>query len=67
MALGKRLIAFTELETILVEVEATVNSRPLIYIDNDPTDLFILTPTKFQIGDGDLGISSNVLRIRKAL
>ncbi|GBM98654.1 hypothetical protein AVEN_273134-1 [Araneus ventricosus] len=34
--LGKALLMFEELSTILSEVENIVNNRPLIYVENDP-------------------------------
>ena len=35
--LGKALLAQTELHTILKETEATVNNRPLTYVESDTT------------------------------
>lgn len=44
--LGKSRTTYDELNTLLTEVEAIVNSRPLTYIDNDPENI-ILTPGHF--------------------
>ncbi|KAF2902404.1 hypothetical protein ILUMI_03781 [Ignelater luminosus] len=45
-ALGKSRV-IDELQTILTEIEATVNARPLTYIDNDKDNLSILSPSSF--------------------
>ena len=60
ITLGRKVLDFYKLQTILTEVEATVNSRPLTYVDEDPTNLFILTPAKFLMADVDLGFSPNL-------
>ena len=48
--LGKSLISFEELQTILIEIEAIINSRPLTYVYNDPAEPFPLTPANFLTG-----------------
>lgn len=40
-----------ELETVIVEVEAILNSRPLTPMTNDPDSLEALTPGHFIIGE----------------
>lgn len=52
----KRVIAdspltYEELYTVLVQIEAILNSRPLSPLSNDPNDLIPLTPAHFLIGD----------------
>ncbi len=46
--IGKTRLCFDELRTVVSEVEAVVNSRPLIYIPSEPE--FILTPAHFLTG-----------------
>lgn len=54
--LGKRKLMLTQIEDMLFEVEAIVNSRPLTYISSDESDLQPLTPAHFlcDISDNSL-------------
>ncbi|GBN01752.1 hypothetical protein AVEN_106874-1 [Araneus ventricosus] len=45
--LGRALVSFEELQTILAEIESIINSRPLTYVYNEP---FPLTPANFLTG-----------------
>ena len=46
--LGKARLTYEEFETLLLEIEMTVNSRPLTYLYNDPIEA--LTPSHLSIG-----------------
>lgn len=47
---GQSRLTYEELTTLLAQVEACVNSRPLTPLTNDPDDLEALTPGHFLIG-----------------
>lgn len=48
--LGKASLNFEELTTILAEVEAVLNSRPLSYVNSDASEPQPLTPSHFLVG-----------------
>lgn len=47
---GNALLTFEDFYTLLVEIEAVVNSRPMHPLSNDPDDMTPLTPSHFLIG-----------------
>ena len=48
--LGRSFVTLLILETIVVEVEATLNDRPLTYVSADVTDIEPLTPAHLLYG-----------------
>ena len=43
--LGRALVTVEELTTVLLEIEATVNDRPLTYVNSDMEEAEIITPS----------------------
>lgn len=48
--LGKALLTFTELDTLLVKIEGVINSRPLTAVSDDHRDPSPITPAHLAIG-----------------
>lgn len=48
---GRSSLTLSELETIFIEIEAIINSRPITYIYDDPAEPSPLTPAHFLIGN----------------
>ncbi|MEW8544134.1 MAG: hypothetical protein AB2693_11425, partial [Candidatus Thiodiazotropha sp.] len=55
-AIGKLCMTYEQLFTILKEVEAVVNSRPLVYVEDDINSHITLTPSHFLTPNPKIGI-----------
>lgn len=49
--IGSSLLTFEELSTVLIQIEAVLNSRPLCPISNHPEEFNFLSPAHFLIGE----------------
>ncbi|XP_058817717.1 uncharacterized protein LOC131681029 [Topomyia yanbarensis] len=54
--LGPSRLSFEDVGTVLSQIEALMNSRPLLPMSDDPDDLAALTPAHFLIGTSMLSL-----------
>lgn len=48
--IGDQHLTYEQLLTVVTQIESVLNSRPILPLSNDPTDLLALTPGHFLIG-----------------
>ena len=48
--LGKALLTYTEMSTLLTDIECTLNQRPLTYMGSDPKNPTPITPAHLALG-----------------
>ncbi|XP_055600725.1 uncharacterized protein LOC129749702 [Uranotaenia lowii] len=48
--IGSRQMSYEDYTTLLVQISAALNSRPIIALSDDPSDIDALTPSHFLIG-----------------
>lgn len=49
--IGTDIYTYDQMNTLLVQVEACLNSRPLMPLSNDPQESLVLTPAHFLVGE----------------
>ncbi|XP_043604779.1 uncharacterized protein LOC122577510 [Bombus pyrosoma] len=59
---GNELLTFEQFNTLIIEIEAVLNSRPLTPISTDPNDLLVLTPGHFLIGESLMSLRERDFR-----
>ncbi|XP_033179299.1 uncharacterized protein LOC105681468 [Bombus impatiens] len=59
---GNESFTFEQFNTLVIEIEAVLNSRPLTPISTDPKDLLVLTPGHFLIGESLMSVRERDFR-----
>ena len=54
--IGKKLLTLIQIQTLIKEIEAVVNSRPLTYVGDDLNSTIALTPSHFLTLNPNIGI-----------
>lgn len=49
--MGSSRLTYEEFQTLIIQIEGILNSRPLVPASADPSDLGVLTPAHFLIGE----------------
>ncbi|XP_018397773.1 PREDICTED: uncharacterized protein LOC108775825, partial [Cyphomyrmex costatus] len=62
---GNTLLTYEEMNTLLTQIEAVLNSRPLCPLTEDPDDLQTLTPGHFLMGCAPVTIPEPSLELAK--
>lgn len=66
--IGNASLTFEELNTVMCQIEACLNSRPLYPVSDDPNDLTPLTPAHFLIGESLMSIPEpNLVNVNERL
>lgn len=64
--IGETLLTYEEMSTLLTQIEAVLNSRPLSSLSDDPEDFEALTPGHFLIGNAPVIIPEPSLETIKS-
>lgn len=54
--LGESILTYEEFNTLLIQIEAVLNSRSLCALSDDPAEVTALTPAHFLVGESLIAI-----------
>ena len=58
--LGRAIVSYNELNTLVVEIEATLNDRPLTYASSELDSITPISPSMLLCGHRIVGVPTNV-------
>ena len=57
--IGTQILTYEKLNTLVIQIEGTLNSRPLVSLTGTPEDINVMTPGHFLVGSSLTSLPEN--------